>query len=166
MRLALSTLALSGLAAAPSQAANLELSLDIPTISVAEYHRPYVAVWVERPDQSAVKTLTVWYNLKAKNQEGEKYLKDLRQWWRRGGRELSLAADGLTGPSRAPGKQQVVFKAPDLPAGQYSLVVEAAREAGGREVVRTPFQWPPKARQVSTVKGTSELGLVTLVAKP
>ena len=29
----------------------------------------------------------------------------------------------------------------------YKLVVEAAREAGGREVVKVPLQWPPKSAQ-------------------
>ena len=148
MRLPIYTVAFTGLMASPALAADLELNLEIPRLTVAEYHRPYVAVWIETQDKAAVKTLAVWYDVKMKNQEGEKWLKDMRQWWRRAGRDMTLPADGVSGATRAPGKHQVVFKggaAPlgNLPAGQYNLVVEASREVGGTEVLRAPFQWPP-----------------------
>ena len=171
MRLPIYTAAFTGLMAGPALAADLELSLEIPRLTVAEYHRPYVAVWIENQDKTAVKTLAVWYDVKLKNQEGQKWLKDMRQWWRRAGRDMSLPADGISAATRAPGKHQVVFKggaAPlgNLPAGQYNIVVEAAREVGGVEVVRAPFQWPPKARTTSSTKGTSELGAVSVTVKP
>jgi len=171
MRLPIYTAAFTGLMASPALAADLQLSLEIPRLSVAEYHRPYVAVWIETEDKAAVKTLAVWYDVKLKNQEGQKWLKDMRQWWRRAGRDMTLPADGVSGATRAPGKHQVVFKggaAPlgNLPAGQYNLVVEAAREVGGTEVLRAPFQWPPKASATSSAKGTSELGAMSVTVKP
>lgn len=171
MRLPVYTAALTGLMATPALAADLELSLEIPRLTVAEYHRPYVAVWIENPDKTAVKTLAVWYDVKLKNNEGQKWLKDMRQWWRRAGRDMSLPADGISAATRAPGKHQVVFKggaAPlgNLPAGQYNLVVEAAREVGGVEVLRAPFQWPPKARAISSAQGSSELGAMSVTVKP
>ena len=171
MRLPVYTAALTGLMATPALAADLELSLEIPRLTVAEYHRPYVAVWIENPDKTAVKTLAVWYDVKLKNSEGEKWLKDMRQWWRRAGRDMSLPADGVSAATRAPGKHQVVFKggaAPlgKLPAGQYNLVVEAAREVGGVEVLRAPFQWPPKARATSSAQGSSDLGAMSVTVKP
>ena len=171
MRLPVYTAALTGLMATPALAADLELSLEIPRLTVAEYHRPYVAVWIENPDKTAVKTLAVWYDVKLKNNEGQKWLKDMRQWWRRAGRDMSLPADGVSAATRAPGKHQVVFKggaAPlgKLPAGQYNLVVEAAREVGGVEVLRAPFQWPPKARATSSALGSSELGAMCVTVKP
>ena len=171
MRLPVYTAALTGLMATPALAADLELSLEIPRLTVAEYHRPYVAVWIENPDKTAVKTLAVWYDVKLKNNEGQKWLKDMRQWWRRAGRDMSLPADGVSAATRAPGKHQVVFKggaAPlgKLPAGQYNLVVEAAREVGGVEVLRAPFQWPPKARATSSAQGSSDLGAMSVTVKP
>ena len=171
MRLPIYTAAFTGLMAGSALAADLELSLEIPRLTVAEYHRPYVAVWIENQDKTAVKTLAVWYDVKLKNQEGQKWLKDMRQWWRRAGRDMSLPADGVSAATRAPGKHQVVFKggaAPlgNLPAGQYNLVVEAAREVGGVEVVRAPFQWPPKARATSSAQGSTELGAMSVTVKP
>ena len=169
MRLPVYTAALSGLMASPALAADLTLSLEIPRLTVAEYHRPYVAVWIENADKTAVKTLAVWYDVKKKDDEGQKWLKDMRQWWRRAGRDLKLPADGVSAATRAPGKHQVVFNAArigSLPAGEYNVVVEAAREVGGVEVVRTPFQWPPKAAATTSAKGATELGAVSLTAKP
>ena len=55
------TAAVAGALATPALAADLNVSIEIPRLSVAAYHRPYVAVWIERPDNTAVRTLAVWY---------------------------------------------------------------------------------------------------------
>lgn len=163
--------ALTALIAVPAAAADLSLKVEIPRLNVAEYHRPYVAMWVERENQAVAANLMVWYDLKLKNNEGATWLKDMRQWWRRTGRDLQMPVDGITGATRAPGEHTLAFsdaKAPlkDLPHGEYKLVVEAAREVGGRELLRIPFQWPPKAAQSLTAKGEHELGAIALDLKP
>jgi hypothetical protein len=67
--------ALTGILAA----ADLEVSVEIPRLTVAEYHKPYLAMWVERPDQSVAANLTVWYDQQTnKNEKGTTWLKDLR----------------------------------------------------------------------------------------
>ncbi len=157
--------------ALPAQATELSVTVEIPRLQVAEYHRPYTAIWIEREDRSVAANLAIWYDVKMKNDEGEKWLKDMRQWWRRSGRELDLPIDGVSGATRAPGSHTVSFaqgKAPlgDLAAGSYRLVVEAAREVGGRELVEIPFQWPPKAAQKLENKGSSELGAIAVELKP
>jgi hypothetical protein len=53
-----------------------------------------------------------------------------------------------------------------LKPGQYSLVVEAVREVGGREALRLPFEWPIKAAKREAAKGTKELGAVALTLNP
>ena len=169
MRLVIPAAFLSGLMAAPAFAADLRVDVEIPRLTVAEYHRPYMAIWIETPDQEAVRTLAVWYDTRLKNNEGKTWLKDVRQWWRRAGRSLALPADGVSGATRAPGRHQLVFKGNEAPLGtlapgQYALVVEAAREVGGREVVRVPFQWPAKGSQRAS--GSSELGAVALTVRP
>lgn len=169
--LPLLTLAGAAIASGPAAAASMTVTVEIPRLKVAEYHKPYVAAWVEKPDQSAVTTAFVWYESDKPKREGESYLKDLRQWWRRTGRELTLPMDGVSSPTRAPGPQTIALtsaKGPlsKLPPGDYALVIEAAREVGGREVVKIPFQWPPKAPQTGKAQGASELGAVTLALKP
>jgi hypothetical protein len=162
---------LAGLIARTAHAADIGLSIEVPRLDVAEYHRPYVAIWIENPDQSVAADLAVWYDVAKKNNEGTEWLKDLRQWWRKSGRELTMPVDGLTGATRAPGEHQVGFGADrgalaSLQPGEYLLVVEAAREVGGRELLRLPFSWPPKAPATSKAAGATELGAVTLTVKP
>ncbi len=158
-------------AAAPAGAAEMNVKIEVPTLNVAEYHRPYLAAWIERADQSVAANLAVWYDVKKKDKEGEKWLKDMRQWWRRSGREQQMPIDGVSGATRAPGEQKLNFgsgKGPiaNLAPGDYVLMVEAAREVGGRELVKVPFQWPPKSAQSAKAQGTSELGAVALELKP
>ena len=100
MRLTLS-IAIGSLLAVPAAATNaaeLNLNIEIPRINAAEYHRPYP--------------------------------------------ELKK-----------------------LPAGNYTLVVEAAREVGGRELLRVPFEWKGKP-STGSARGKTELGAVALAAKP
>jgi len=163
--------ALTGAMASSALAADVKLSIEIPRLSVAEYHRPYVAMWLEGADQSFVGNLAVWYDLKQKNNEGTKWLKDLRQWWRKSGRELTMPVDGLSTATRPPGTHQInipLDRAPfaGLAAGEYQVVVEAAREVGGREILRIPFKWPLKSAEVLKVQGQNELGTVAVDLKP
>lgn len=160
------TLALSATAAAaiagPALAADLTVSVEIPRLSVAAYHRPYVAVWIERPDNIAVRTMAVWYET-SNVAEGKDWLKDMRTWWRRGGRAMTMPADGISSATKAPGRHTVTLpgaRLRDLPAGQYVMVVEAARELGGREVVRVPFRWG--GANTARATGSTELGAVSV----
>lgn len=154
-------------ALSPAMAADLNVKVQIPTLNVSEYHRPYVAIWIENQDQSIATHLAVWYQTDAKKEDGTQWLKDLRQWWRRGGREQTMPIDGVTGATRPVGEHAVQFKGSSkqlakLANGKYNLVVEAVREVGGRELVRVPFEWPSKQSQHLTAQGKTELGTVTL----
>lgn len=166
MRLGLFTSAAFALGAAPAFAADLRVDIEIPRLQSAEYHAPYVAMWIERPDQSAVGTLSVWYDVGLRNNEGLTWLADMRTWWRRTGRTMTLPADGVSSATRAPGRHSTTFRADhavlrNLPAGEYVLAVEAARELGGREVVRVPFRWGGGGVN-SSGQGATELGAVNL----
>ena len=152
----------AGSVATPALAADLNVSIEIPRLSVAAYHRPYVAVWIERPDNTAVRTLAVWYE-DSNTAEGKDWLKDMRTWWRRGGRALTLPADGISSATKAPGRHTVAIpgaRLSSLPAGDYVIVVEAARELGGREAVRVPFRWG--APNTARASGSSEVGPVSV----
>lgn len=148
---------LGGVIAAPATAATVTVT--IPRQNVAEYHRPYVAIWLEPVGGGAARTVALWYETKKTGKEaGTKYLADLRAWWRKGGRSMALPADGVSGATRAPGQYTVPLPA-NIKPGQYVLTVEAARETGGRELVTLPLTVPnPNARTA----GKTELGAVTL----
>src|SRR5688572_19192595 len=126
--------------AGAAHAGTLELTVEIPKLNVAEYHRPYIAIWIEDASGKVAGNLSVWYDIKLKDQEGEKWLKDIRQWWRRTGRTLELPADGVSSPTKPPGRNAVKFDTAsdpfaNLAPGDYKIVVEASREVGGKELV-------------------------------
>ena len=188
----------------PAAAAGLTIDLAIPQLDVAEYHRPYVAVWIEREDSSVAANLAVWYQQErgkprppverkprgagapppgdgkggpgngpggGGGESGTKWLPDLRQWWRRSGRSLTLPVDGVTGATRPVGTHTLAFDAASAPLnalapGNYRIVVEAAREVGGRELLKLPFAWPPTVAANSSAQGKSELGRITLELTP
>lgn len=149
-------LLVAGTIALPAHAATI--SVTIPKVPVAEYHKPYVVGWLEPVAGGEAKTVFVWYDVKKGGREpGTKWLADLRSWWRKGGRSLKLPADGISGATRAPGTYQI--RMPNVPAGQYVLKVEAARETGGRELVSVPITVPSGKGAAS---GKTELGAVTV----
>jgi hypothetical protein len=173
MKLVNNALAVTALSVAVMQAnaADLSVTVEIPELDVAEYHKPYVAVWIEDDSNKVVSNLAVWYDVDMRNAEGEKWLKDMRQWWRRIGRTLEMPIDGVTGATYGPGSYDLEFtmgKAPmsDLQPGDYRLRVEAAREVGGRELLNVPFTWPQQQDTTITEQGSSELGAVKLTIKP
>ncbi|MEZ5938549.1 MAG: DUF2271 domain-containing protein [Hyphomonadaceae bacterium] len=161
-----------GLVAAPAWADGLTVEFELPKMSVAEYHRPYVAIWISRPDNTAAATLSVLYSQKGGPEgEGETWLKDIRQWWRRAGRSMTMPADGVSGPTKPPGDHKLVYEGAGdplkaLPPGDYVLNIEAAREVGGREVVSVPFKWDGASGGVFEGKGESELGSVKVTLSP
>jgi hypothetical protein len=148
-------------------AADLSVKFELPQLNVAEYHKPYVAMWIEKADGSIASTLSVLYDVKKKDNAGEKWVKDMRTWWRKAGRETQLPIDGVSGATRAAGSHTLSFGPArtgidKLPAGDYKLVVEAAREAGGRELVRVPFTLPAKGKVAASAGGKEELGAVSI----
>ncbi len=146
---------LAGAVSAPAVAGTVTVT--VPRLNVAEYHRPYVAIWLEPVGGGAARTLAVWYDVKKKgNEPGTKWLSDLRAWWRKGGRSLNLPADGVSGATRAPGQYTIPLPA-DIKPGQYVLNVEAARETGGRELVTVPI-----TAAGGRATGKSELGAVAV----
>jgi len=171
--LTLSIILSSLLASIPAaHAATLDVDVELPTLNVAEYHRPYVAVWIEDTDNKAVANLSVWYQQRSTSEgQGTKWLPDLRQWWRKSGRNLELPVDGVSGPTRPAGIHNLSFsdqlpQLQDLPAGNYHLVVEAVREVGGRELLKIPFTWPSTEAQRASTQGHTELGAIQLAIRP
>ena len=148
----------AGLIAAPATAAGT-ISITIPALKVAEYHRPYLAAWVEPVGGGAPQTLLVWYAVNKTGAEpGTKWLADMRTWWRKAGRSMRFPADGVSGATRTPGTYQIPLPA-SVPPGNYTLFVESAREAGGREVVSLPLSVPAKA---ASATGKTELGAIAI----
>ncbi|WP_141734626.1 DUF2271 domain-containing protein [Oligoflexus tunisiensis] len=137
---------------------DLEIEIELPDIKVEPYHRPYVAIWLETPDRKAVSTIALWW-------QKDTWLKDLRQWWRRVGKESLAGIDGYSGATRKPGTYKINWKPVDqkgkpLPAGSYVLNFEASREEGGRDHVKQTIELGRK--QEIKIPATKELGVISL----
>jgi hypothetical protein len=154
----------------PALSAEALLKIQLPRLDIAEYHKPYVAAWIEKAsDQSFAGNVALWYDVNKRNNGGAKWLKDMRSWWRKSGRDAP-AVDGITGATRSAGEHAIDLleakAVAALPPGQYEVVVEAARENGGREVLRVPFEWPLKKAQSARAQGQGELATVAFDARP
>lgn len=152
------------------QAEELQVSVEVPRLQVAEYHNPYIAIWLENERNEATQ-LAVWYHMDLADNQGLEWLKDMRQWWRRGGRSLDLPLDGLSSATRGPGVHRVMFSIDEpslaeLAPGNYRLRIEASREVGGREILEIPLQWPAQEVVEAEVSGSSELGRVAIRLEP
>jgi len=164
--MALTAAAVGALSGTYANAAEARLAITLPQLNVAEYHPPYVAVWIEDERRQATQ-VAVWYDIALANGEGQEWLKDMRQWWRRGGRGLAMPVDGISGATHGPGEhyidQQLTRALATLPDGKYTLLVEAAREVGGREVVKLPIELPLSAMQLpATASGNNEIESIAL----
>jgi hypothetical protein len=106
------------------------------------YRRPYVAVWVEDKDGVAVRTLSLW--LQTRN-PGPRWHPDLKKWYPAD--QARKKADGkdliatVARPTRPPGQYEVIWDGKDddgktLPAGEYTVLIEAAREHGTYQIIR------------------------------
>lgn len=173
-RLLCTALSLIGVGAAMSaaNAAEARLSLSLPEIQGSRVKRPYVAVWLEKAGSGDfAANIAVWYDMRKPNNIGAtKWLPDLRAWWRASGSQASFPIDGVSGATRPAGEHLIDLGAApamkQLPAGNYDLVVEVAREHGGHDLLRLPMQWPPQTATTRAGSGTTELGTVGLMLKP
>jgi len=80
---------------------------------------------------------------------------------------MDLPADGISRPTQAPGRHTVTVPGLNgLAPGNYAIVVEAAREKGGRELIKVPFEWRAGKRVTKSAKGNAELGTVAVSVRP
>ena len=137
--------------------ASIKIEVTVPKLNVNPYHRPYVAVWLETEKRGYVTTIALWG-------DDMEWYKDLRQWWRKAGRSQQ-PYDGVTGATKRPGKHSITWLGKDaygktIAAGTYLLNVEASREEGGREFLRTKITINQQGEL--TLQGKTELGLVRI----
>lgn len=147
----------SNVIAAPS-----EITLELPQIETSQYHRPYVAVWVEDAQQQPVKLIALWV-------EKPDWLKDLRRFWRKIGRSNTALVDAVSGATQKPGHYKLHWDGKDdqgqmLATGNYTLFVEAAREQGGRSLAKHAFQLPA-THGVIEIEAEGELGVISAVMR-
>lgn len=150
----------------------INLKLTIPKINVEPYFNPYVAVWLESEDRKALDSILLWYQNEQTNKsqpDGKKWLKDLRQWWRKIGRQSSPSYDSVTSATRKPGVYRVSWKdhlSIIQPGQKYFLNIEAAREEGGRTFHRVPVVISDLEKELSvSLKEKNEFGKIEILVE-
>ena len=148
----------------PALAASAIVTIEVPRLPASPYRKPYVAVWLEDAAGKQVRMISVFHD---QARIGARWLPDLRTWWRVGGRAMNLPVDGISRPTQAPGRHTATLAGLEgLMPGRYAVVVEAAREKGGRELIKVPFEWRANGRATGRARGTMELGAVTVAVRP
>jgi len=109
---------------------SIDIELTLPKIDGHPYHKPFVAVWLETEDREPIETIAIWY-------DDAEWLKDLRQWWRKLGREqhVSGAIDGISGATQKPGTYLIQWQG-TVDLIEAMINIEVVREEGGRSYHR------------------------------
>jgi thiamine biosynthesis lipoprotein len=137
---------------------------EIPQRDATNYRRPYLAIWIAEKGSSAPLRQLLLLG------DSERWMQEVRTWWRRAGRQDESAIHGIVRPTRRPGTYSVAWDGRDehghgLPAGEYLLCIEAAREHGEREYLELPVR---VGRESFTLRhrGTREVGRVEVRFAP
>ncbi len=145
---------LSLLLSTAASAATLSVDFSLPKFSDADYRKPYVAMWAESNGDS--QNLSLWHLTKRKN---DKWLVDIRRWWRKEGRYSDNKFDGITGATKKPGDHHVELNIDNLT--EFTFFIEVVREKGGRSLIRQKINLNDKQNHYN-IAATQELGTVSI----
>ncbi|MGB1298750.1 MAG: DUF2271 domain-containing protein [Psychrobium sp.] len=162
MKKLIATIALliSSIAAFSTQATSLNVDFSLPKIDDKNYRKPYVAIWAEPKGDS--ENLLLWHFTKHKGKK-DKWLPDMRRWWRKEGRYSEGKFDGITGATKGAGQYNVDLDIAHLPK-KFTLFIEVVREKGGRSIVRQKIDLNSDKKQFK-LTASEELGEVTINVK-
>jgi thiamine biosynthesis lipoprotein ApbE len=141
----------------------LTINVELPHPQGFGARRPFLAVWVEDKDRFPVRTVALWF-------DKTRWLNELRAWYRddrlRAMSEGSDITKSVSSATRSPGKYSFKWDGKDnagkpVKAGQYTVLVEAAREHGGHSLVRHQFDFNGQPAQAQLPPDV-ELGPVSM----
>ncbi len=135
-------------------ATTISVDFSLPAFAKEEYRKPYVAMWAEHDGESD--NLLLWHLTKRKS---DKWLPDIRRWWRKEGRYAEQKFDGITGATKSTGEHHVQLDVSKL--SKFTLFIEVARQKGGRSIVRQKIDLNG-TQKLFNLDATSELGAVTI----
>jgi thiamine biosynthesis lipoprotein ApbE len=121
----------------------VNFEINRPEAEAGRYRRPYVVVWVEDKDGNLVRTVSLWVSMSGAGPF--QWMPDLKRWYVADGerklRDNKEMFFTIARPTRQPGKYKVIWDGKDdhkklLPAGEYTIWIEAAREHGTYQDIR------------------------------
>ncbi|BFT31897.1 hypothetical protein D210916BOD24_30730 [Alteromonas sp. D210916BOD_24] len=137
----------------------LHATVSLPHFNIADYRGPYVSVWISDNKNRLIKSLALRGN-------SERWLQELRTWWRRIGRKNQALIDGFAGATQKNTPLHLSWDGKDDFGREVTSVdlvfnVEVAREHGGRSVEKIPFSLQSLANPL-VIKGSGEIGEISL----
>ena len=138
----------------------LDIDVTLPRFNVSNYHGPYASVWLTGEDAQLVKSLLI-------RGDSQRWLTELRVWWRKIGRTHEDFIDGFAGATRKNKPLHVHWDGFDeqgRPVTDKKLVlnVEVAREDGGRNYQKIPLDLNALIKQPLHTAGKGEIGDITV----
>ena len=97
---------------------------------------PYIAVWIEDAEGELVDTIALWF---LQSQKGTRWLNELQRWSSVDGSSTTI--DTVSSATRTPGDYALTWDLTDadgrpVPAGDYHVCIESAREHGPYSLIR------------------------------
>lgn len=148
---------------AAEQIGEVTIDLKIAQPKSSKYRRPYVAIWIEDSGGKVARFLTVWG-------PQVKYQRDMRTFWQVSKQAVEKDIDAVTRATRPPGEYKIIWDGLDnagkpLPAGDYTIQIDVAREHGTRVSMKKAVAC--KAAAVTEkIAGNTEIESVVLKYAP
>ncbi|GEA08215.1 hypothetical protein KUL42_29760 [Alteromonas sp. KUL42] len=143
------------------------IDVALPMFDIADYRGPYVSVWISDDKNRLVKSLAL-------RGTSERWLSELRTWWRRvgrkeAGRNSESLIDGFSGATKKNTPLHIAWDGLDdygntVIDKPLVLHVEVAREHGGRSYEKVSFAIDGLTQPIE-VKGDNEIASIKLSAK-
>jgi thiamine biosynthesis lipoprotein len=126
------------------------------------FRRPFVAIWVQNTNKKTVRNLALWFNK-------PRWLPDLKEWYRTNYQDITGSGknvESISSATRPPGKYTIKWDMKDdagnlVPAGKYTVYIEAAREHGTYQLIRKEIDCRKKEQSVS-LPGNAEISSASL----
>ena len=124
----------------------VDFEINRPEAQGGRYRRPFVVIWIEDEEDHVVRHLLMWVSMGGAGPE--QWLPDLARWYRsdaaRGRIGKRSRAYAIGRSTRPPGSYSATWDGTGddgkaLPSGRYTLFIEAAREHGTHQLIRTPI---------------------------
>ena len=126
------------------------------------FRRPFVAIWVQDNNKKTVRNLALWFNK-------PRWLPDLKEWYRTSYQDITSAGknvESISSATRPPGKYTLKWDLKDdagnpVPAGKYTVYIEAAREHGTYQLIKKEIDCRKKELSVN-LPGNTEISSASL----
>ena len=142
--------------------AKLTFDYTLPEFDIADYRKPYVAIWLSDTKGNPIKQMAILG-------DSERWWQQSRRWWRKVGRKENSVFPHLAHATRKPGQHSISWFGEDdfgqiVTENELILHIEVSREHGDTSYQKLPFNLTKQA--TITKDGKGEIGQLSLTITP